>query len=219
MRSLYGFIKAVICAFLFGGFIIPGTADARIYTFIDEAGTIHFSNVPTDVRYKPASISNMREQSYPIQATDNNFENSIVSYEFDAFIRNAARLHEVDPLLVKSIIKAESDFNPVAVSCVGAQGLMQIMPETAKDMSLANPFDPEQNINAGTKYFRKLLGMFKGDIQLALAAYNAGPTRVIQDKRIPPFTETVRYVKKVLFNYDQYKASSSPGKRWVRVSY
>lgn len=198
---------------------MSGTAYARIYTFIDEAGTIHFSNVPTDVRYKAASISKIREHAQTGQYSDRNIDNSTVNYEYDAFVRNAARRYEVDPLLVKSIIKAESAFNPVAVSSVGAQGLMQIMPETAKDMRLANPFDPEQNINAGTKYFRKLLGMFEGNIQLALAAYNAGPTRVMQQKRIPPFAETTRYVKKVLFNYDQYKASSSPRKRWVKVSY
>ena len=217
MSSLLNHIKVYIFVLLFGGFIIPVTADARIYTFIDEAGTIHFSNVPTDVRYKAASISKTREHANQSQYSSSG--NSIISYEYDAFIRNASRRYEVDPLLVKSIIKAESAFNPVAVSSVGAQGLMQIMPETAKDMRLANPFDPEQNINAGTKYFRKLLGIFKGDIQLALAAYNAGPTRVIQQMRIPPFKETTRYVKKVLSNYDQYKASSSPRKRWVKFSY
>ena len=203
---------------LFGCFVVTESVHARIYTFIDEAGTIHFSNVPTDGRYKPASISKIRKNTQLAKYSKSE-STGTSNLEYDVFIRNAARRYEVDPLLVKSIIKAESDFNPLAVSRVGAQGLMQIMPETAKDMRLSNPFDPEQNINAGTKYFRKLLGMFKGNIQLALAAYNAGPTRVIQLKRIPPFAETTRYVKKVLLNYDQYKASSSPRKRWVKVSY
>lgn len=205
----------------FLGVIILNDVHARIYTFIDEAGTIHFSNVPTDVRYRPASIEKLREQrKLGFNQNDNDSPTvDDILYQYERYIRAAAHRYEVDPLLVKAIIKTESDFNPYAVSRVGAQGLMQLMPDTAKDMEVNDPFDPKQNINGGTKYFRKLLGLFKGDVKLALAAYNAGPTRIRQTGEIPNITETFQYVKKVLSHYDFFKASSPPRKKWVKFSY
>ena len=196
-------------------------AQARIYTFVDEAGIIHFSNVPTDIRYKPASLSKYPKSGdqYFSQEGDDLVQDSEQAYKYDRFIRSAALRHEVDPLLVKAIIKAESDFNPSAVSRVGALGLMQLMPDTAREMRVSDPFDPAENINGGTRYIRKLLGMFKGNIRLALAAYNAGPTRIIEIGDIPNFTETTNYVKKVMFHYDLYRPSSSPRKRWVKITY
>ena len=205
MSTSRKFIKQIIFILLFGGFIMSGTAYARIYTFIDEAGTIHFSNVPTDVRYKAASISKIREHAQTAQYSDRKTDNS--TYEYDAFVRNAARRHEVDPLLVKSIIKAESAFNPVAVSSVGAQGLMQIMPMNFKDLDIRDPFDPEQNIKGGARYFSQLLKRFGGNLQLAIAAYNAGPEAVEQYKRIPPYKETMKYVKRVMRYYKTYRKS------------
>ena len=112
-------------------------------------------------------------------------------------ILKASRKHKVDPLLVKAIIVAESGFNPRAVSRMGARGLMQLMPRTARSLGLKDSFDPEKNIDAGVRYFKKLLVGFNGDVSLALAAYNAGIGKVRQHGGIPPLSQTMRYVKKV----------------------
>ena len=116
-----------------------------------------------------------------------------------------ANRYNVDPALIKAIIRVESSFNPKAVSYKGAKGLMQLMPVTLKAMGVRDPFDPEFNIEAGVRYFKKLLIMFDNNIELALAAYNAGVTRVRLYKGIPPFRRTRRYVKKVLHYYRHYK--------------
>ncbi|MCK4837720.1 MAG: lytic transglycosylase domain-containing protein, partial [Desulfobulbaceae bacterium] len=101
----------------------------------------------------------------------------------------------------------------------GAVGLMQLMPKTADDMDVLDPFDPKENIHGGTRYLRKMLGLFNGNLRLALAAYNAGPTRVITLGRVPRFKETQNYVRKVQFFYKEYKKSSSPSKRWAKNYY
>jgi soluble lytic murein transglycosylase-like protein len=121
----------------------------------------------------------------------------------NAFIQTAATEHGVDPLLIKAIIKAESNFDPTAVSPKGAQGLMQLMPATARDLQVADPFDPQDNITGGTKYLRSLLDSYRWDVELSLAAYNAGPGNVKQ--AIPNIPETRAYVVKVLDNYQSYQ--------------
>lgn len=190
-------------------FFHPGRAVAAIYTFVDENGALHITNVPQDPRYKPGFRSRARAGGFGV------FD----QFKYDDHIRRAARMYEVDPLLIKAVIKTESNFDRWAVSKKGAIGLMQLMPETAYDMNVANPYDPEDNILGGTCYLRKLLGLFKGDLSLALAAYNAGPTRVKEHGGVPRIAETRRYIKKVLRHYKQYKAASSPHKRWVKVAY
>lgn len=119
------------------------------------------------------------------------------SSKYDSLIRSAAARYGVDPMLVKSVIKVESDFNRYSVSRKGAKGLMQLMPQTARGMRVKNVFDPRQNIYGGTRYLKKMLGVFNGNTKLALAAYNAGPTAVKKYRGVPPYRETRRYIKKV----------------------
>ena len=124
---------------------------------------------------------------------------------FISIIMKAAHAHDIDPAIIKAIIKAESGYNPKAVSKAGARGLMQLMPRTAESLGVEDSFCPEQNILAGVKYFKQLLTQFKGDIKLALAAYNAGSRKVREYKGIPPFKTTRIYIKKVFEYHEEYK--------------
>ncbi len=125
-------------------------------------------------------------------------------YEFDPLIEEIAKKHNIDPVLIRAIIIQESGCNPYAVSRKGAKGLMQITHWIIKKYKINDPFDPYLNIYAGTLYFKELLNKFK-DVNLALAAYNAGPTAVKKYKGIPPYRETKRFVRKVLKYYEILK--------------
>jgi soluble lytic murein transglycosylase-like protein len=124
---------------------------------------------------------------------------------FHPIVLRAADRHQVDPALVKAIIMAESGYNPRAISKRGAKGLMQLMPRTARALGVVDIFDPEHNINAGVKYFKHLMNRFDGDTRLALAAYNAGSSKVRQYRGVPPFEATKYYIKKVFRYYKLYK--------------
>jgi soluble lytic murein transglycosylase-like protein len=119
-------------------------------------------------------------------------------------IERVAGQYELDPLLVQAIIEAESGFNPLAVSRVGARGLMQLMPRTAKAMGVKDSFNPEHNIAGGVKYFKKMLDKFDGDVKLALAAYNAGSRKVREYQGVPPYAATRYYIKKVCKLHQRY---------------
>ena len=121
----------------------------------------------------------------------------VTAAEIDSAIDQAAQKNHVDPNLVRAIVKVESNFNPGAVSRRGAMGLMQLMPDTARQLSVANPFDPQQNVNAGVRHLRYLLDNFNGDLRLSLAAYNAGAGAVERNKGVPPYAETRNYVKRI----------------------
>jgi hypothetical protein len=132
--------------------------------------------------------------------------------DIDAAIEQAAARHNVDPNLVRSVIKVESNFNPNAVSRKGAMGLMQLMPETARSLNVSNPFDPEQNVDAGVRHLRKLLDSYGGDVRLSLAAYNAGSGAVARSAGIPRIAETRSYVRRIT---DLYAGGGAGGTRVV----
>jgi Transglycosylase SLT domain len=129
---------------------------------------------------------------------------------FADLIRDAGIKHGVDESLIHSVIREESNFNPRAVSRKDAQGLMQLLPETAARYAIANPFDPAQNIDAGTHYLKDLLALYRGNLSLALAAYNAGPQMVERYGGIPPFPETQNYVRRITAELAQSNAKNGP---------
>lgn len=168
-----------------------GLASADIYRYQDEEGVWHFTNIRQDYRYR-----------LYIRSTEKTATDYIRKY--DDLIRKASKQFGIGPSLIKAVIKAESDFDHRAVSVKGAQGLMQLMPETASDMEVADPLDPESNIIGGTRYLSILLKRFSNDKELALAAYNAGPERVESCGGIPPIPETETFVKRVMAYYASY---------------
>jgi len=129
---------------------------------------------------------------------------------YDEIINEAATTYDVDPDLIRAVMRAESAFNPLVVSPAGAQGLMQLMPALADEMGVTDPFDPRQNIMAGAKYLRWLLNLNRGNIPLTLAGYNAGPTVVSKYKRVPPFKETQQYVKRITGFLEDAKRDAIP---------
>jgi len=125
--------------------------------------------------------------------------------DYDKLISEYANKYGMEFAIIKAIIRAESGFNPKAVSRKGARGLMQLMPETAQRLNVSNSFDPRENIDGGVRHFKYLLSLFNNDLSLSLAAYNAGENLVYELRSIPPYRETVDYVRRVLSYYQAYK--------------
>jgi len=176
-------------------FAVDLPVEADIYRYIDENGVMHFTNTPTSSIQEYRLYLKEKPQITQRYSTE----------KYDTLISDASERHGVSFPLLKAIIKAESDFDPHAVSKKGATGLMQIMPENFKPLGIRDPFDPWQNINAGARYFKQMYDRFKGKLALSLAAYNAGPTAVDRYKTIPPYEETEEYVRRVLKYYYNYK--------------
>ena len=178
---------------------------AEMYLCHDASGATNFTNVPNGSDCQPIELkkdvnwANLPTRSCDYRGTD--------SARYDQDIQRIGRLYNVDPPLIKAIIHAESYFDKEAVSRCGAQGLMQLMPNTAMELQVANPFNPLENIEGGTRYFRSLLDNFNEDLILSLAAYNAGPGLVTRTGGVPRIPETLHYINKVLKQYKVYKAS------------
>lgn len=171
-----------------------------IYICREKSGAMNFTNAPVGANCQPFSLS----QSSGFHATMSG-GGSADGSSYDQDILRIGRRYQVDPTLIKAIIRAESDFDHRAVSRRGALGLMQLMPDTARELHVANPFNPQQNIDGGTRYIRQMLDSFNGNLTLSLAAYNAGPGLVTRTGGVPDIPETQQYVTKVMRQYKDYK--------------
>src|SRR2546425_3642422 len=171
-------------------------AGAQVYKLSESDGTIHFTNAPTDPRYRSLA-------GYPSGTAAGWLRLARVdTARYGSEIKDASERYGVPERLVHAVIRVESAFNPRAVSVKGAQGLMQLMPETASMLGVRNSFDPQQNIDGGVRHLRGLIDRFGSDLPMALAAYNAGEKAVVTYRGIPPFAETRDYVTRVLYYYD-----------------
>lgn len=187
-------------------FVLAPSAKADIYTYTDANGIVHFSNI-ADNRNAKIVVATQRDESRSEVPHAQVQVSQAGKNRYTSLVEDAARTYHVDAALLHAVISAESGYNPAAVSNKGAVGLMQLMPETARRYGVANSFDPAQNINGGTKYLSYLLQMFNNNIELAVAAYNAGENAVIRHgNSIPPYRETLAYVPKVLKLHKKYNS-------------
>lgn len=189
---------AMLSGFLILSLLLTSSSIADVYRYVDEKGVIHLTNVFMGPRFKVL----IKERP------DNNFKQGHDLATYDELIAGAAGKYGVDFSLAKAVIKAESNFNHKAVSRKGARGLMQLMPQTASALGVSDSFHPGDNIDGGIRYLSSLIGLYNGDLLLALAAYNAGEGAVARYGGIPPYAETRTYVRRVLDHYKEYKKES-----------
>jgi soluble lytic murein transglycosylase-like protein len=182
---------------------------AEVYKFTDKDGIVHYTNV------RPSGQQKVKTFSFPCYASDlscNQLDWEKIPLNRGAFVEEiqmAAEVHTVDDALIRAIIHAESAYQPEALSPKGAQGLMQLMPATQKELEIVDVFDPVSNIEGGTRYLSRLLDQFDQNIELAAAAYNAGPGAVTQYGGVPPYKETKEYVRRIKILYRRYRSSES----------
>jgi hypothetical protein len=198
MKSVPVFLVAVLWAFL-----QPNSSGATFYSYVDEHGVQVYTNIPP--------IEQVDELQVP-EAPASSVDPAPVpkALAFDEIIEKYAGDYKLDPQLIRSIIATESGFNHKAVSPKGARGLMQLMPATAQRLGVRNSFDPEENIRGGVKHFRFLMDSFANNLDLSLAAYNAGENLVRRLGRIPDYKETKEYVESVKRKYGRTDSASLP---------
>ena len=182
---------------------------AEMYKFTDSDGIIHYTNI------KPVGQKDVKTFSFPCYASDprcNQLDWEKIPLNRRAFsdeIQAAAEVFAVDDALIRAIIHAESAYQPEALSPKGAQGLMQLMPATQLELHVDNVFDPVSNIEGGTRYLSRLMQQFNQNVELAAAAYNAGPAAVQEYGGVPPYKETMEYVRRIKILYRRYRSSES----------
>jgi soluble lytic murein transglycosylase-like protein len=193
----------------FAGFL-SAPAPADIYRYVDDGGQVHYTNVPQDSRFKVhRKIVSTPDPVRETLASEVRYYGPKDRERYAKHIRAAAKANRLDPALLHAVISAESGYNPFARSRKGATGLMQLMPETARRYGARNLLDPAQNIHAGARYLRDLMDLFDDDLHLVLAAYNAGENAVLRaGMQIPPYSETMTYVPRVITYYRQYRKTS-----------
>lgn len=187
---------------------------ADVYSYTDENGVVHFTNIrPSSSQAKRYKVimrappeRRVRKGVTPIMPRD--LDPSRFS-RFDAHIREASRLYAIPESLIRAVIQVESNYDPRVVSHCGAQGLMQLMPATGRRMGVRDPFVPRQNILGGTRYLRYLANIFNGDIVLTIAGYHAGEGAVLRYRGVPPYETTQRYVPAVLRHYYRFRAQET----------
>jgi len=194
--------RPALAALALASLLLAGGARAGgvIYSYTDAAGVTHFTNVPRDERYQPLESSDLPQRRVQRVPRD---------WRYDGLIGLTAREHQLQPALVKAVIAAESNFDAHAVSRKGAQGLMQLMPQTAAALGVDDPLHPLDNVRGGARYLREMLDRY-GDLERALAAYNAGPEAVDRHGGVPPYRETRDYVRRVLSYYRRYNGDFRP---------
>lgn len=203
-KYLYLAAAALLCC-------LPQNTAAGMYRCIDPSGGVRFTDVLESRHCQPVVFNDHKtafEHGIAYSGRSSTLLKRLAA-KYDRYIQFYGVRYNIDPHLIRAVIRCESGFNHKAVSKKGAQGLMQLMPATARELKVADPFDPEENIDGGTRYLRSLLDTFRQDLRLALAAYNAGPTIVRKEQNVPRIPETVEYVKRVLTYYRQYKNGTS----------
>jgi len=191
-------------------------AGADIYSYTDKDGTVHFTNIrpkgKAKKKYKVYLKTPERRKARPGVVPIPARSTDPARYsKYDMSIREASRTFSIPEPFIRAVIRVESDYDPRVVSIAGAQGLMQLMPATAKRMSCKNPFDPHDNIMGGTRYLRHLANMFGGDMVLTIAGYHAGEGAVTKYGGVPPYKMTKEYIRKVLKFYYRYKKKAAAG--------
>lgn len=187
---------------------VPALAD--VYSFVDSEGVAHFSNVPADPRYQLLIAS--PEEAAAASPKGKSIDWLARSAQYDGVISVAAKAVTIQAALVRAVIVVESGFNPRAVSKKGAVGLMQLQPATARRYGVKNIYDPEQNVRAGAHYLSDLLARYHSNLELALAAYNAGEDAVERyGRHVPPFRETLAYVPSVMRVYQRLMEQAHAG--------
>lgn len=184
-------------------------AHADIFKYVDANGHIYYTDEPKHNGYDLIIKSSNKPRRKSASTTKKPYVKlSERRKKYASLIQTAASKHRLDPNLIHAVIQAESAYNPTAVSKAGAVGLMQLMPKTAERLGVTNRLDPSQNVLGGARYLRELLDMFKSNVRLAVAAYNAGENAVLKyGNKIPPYKETQTYVKRVMNVYGTLKLS------------